>query len=181
MKLAVSGKNVILRCFWSCDPSFPELKVEASSNIFLEDLQNTRSLETTYYVTDMTQAYDFYWDRESELRVNIGILDIHLIPEYHDVGHDGDNEYMLSNPNESEDRSKYQHIIQNTCRYLCSIYVHLPTDISELNTSAVWLWYGSVGDFVMLWTVSGHCSLGCCAHFPKALSFVWRLVTLLCS
>jgi len=101
--------------WWS---SFPELKVEASSNIFLEDLQNTRNLETTFYVTDTTQASDFYWDRESELRVNIGILDIHLIPEYHDVSHDGDNEYMLSNPNESEDRSKYQHTIQNTCRYI---------------------------------------------------------------
>ena len=50
-----------------------ELRVEMSSNVFGEDLHNTRHLETTYYVTDTTQAYDFYWDRESGLRVNIGI------------------------------------------------------------------------------------------------------------
>jgi len=29
--------------------------VDTSSNVLVEDLQNTRSLETTYYVTDATQ------------------------------------------------------------------------------------------------------------------------------
>ena len=90
--------------------------MEASGNIFLEDLHNTRNLETTYYVTDMTQASDFYWDRESGLRVNIGILNVHLIPEYRDVDHDSDNKYMLSNPNESEDKTRYQNIVKNYCR-----------------------------------------------------------------
>jgi len=88
----------------------------ASDNVVLEDLHNTRNLETTYYVTDTTQASDFYWDRESGLRVNIGILDVHLIPEYEDVDHDGDNNYMLKNPNNSEDKSKYLSILRRFCR-----------------------------------------------------------------
>jgi len=58
------------------------MKMESSSNVFAEDLHSTRNLEATYYVTDTTQASDFYWDRESGLRVNIGILNMHLIPEY---------------------------------------------------------------------------------------------------
>ena len=85
-------------------------------NVVLEDLHNTRNLETTYYVTDMTQASDFYWDRESGLRVNIGILNVHLIPEYEDVDHDADNNYMLKNPNNSEDKSKYLSVLRQFCR-----------------------------------------------------------------
>ena len=92
------------------------MKVDASNNIFLEDLHSTRNLETTYYVTDMTQASDFYWDRESGLRVNIGILNVHLIPKYEDVDHESDNKYMLSNPNNSEDKTKFRNVVRNYCR-----------------------------------------------------------------
>jgi len=92
------------------------MKVEASANVFAEDLHSTRNLEATYYVTDTTQASDFYWDRESGLRVNIGILNMHLIPEYRDLPHDGDNKYMLSNPNNSEDKTKFKQIVRNYCR-----------------------------------------------------------------
>ena len=93
--------------------------MEASSNVIVEDLHATRNLEATYYVTDTTQASDFYWDREeSGLRVNIGILNMHLIPEYRDAPRDGsgDNKYMLSNPNNSEDKTKFRQIVRNYCR-----------------------------------------------------------------
>jgi len=95
-----------------------QLKVESSTNVFLEDLQGTRNLETTYYVTDPAQAFDFFWDRESGLRVNIGILNVHLIPEYSDVDHESDNKYMLSDPNSSEDKAKFRRILQEYCRYV---------------------------------------------------------------
>jgi len=92
-------------------------EVAASDNVVLENLHSTRNLETTYYVTDMTQASDFYWDRESGLRVNIGILNVHLIPEFEDVDHGGgDNNYMLKNPNNSEDKSKYLAVLRQFCR-----------------------------------------------------------------
>jgi len=102
------------------DGTVTELKVEMSRNVFGEDLHNTRDLQTTYYVTDMTQAYDFYWDRESGLRVNIGILDVHLIPEYEDVDHaaDSDNEYMIANPHDSDEKIRFQQVIRNYCRYV---------------------------------------------------------------
>ena len=100
------------------------MEVVASDNVVLEDLHNTRNLETTYYVTDMTQASDFYWDRESGLRVNIGILNVHLIPEYEDVDHDSDNNYMLKNPNNSEDKSKYLSVLRHFCRLLTVDVIH---------------------------------------------------------
>ena len=62
--------------------------MRSSSNVIIEDLHRTRNLETTYYVTDVTQASDFYWDRESGLRVNIGIHGVQLISEYIDVNHE---------------------------------------------------------------------------------------------
>jgi len=36
-------------------------------------------------VTDVTQASDFYWDRESGMRINIGIHGVRLIAEFDDV------------------------------------------------------------------------------------------------
>jgi len=96
--------------------------VETSSNVFVEDLQSTRSLETTYYVTDATQAYDSLWERESGLRVHIGILNVHLIPEYEDVNHDGDNNYMLTDPSSSEDKSVYRAVTHQFCRYIVLHY-----------------------------------------------------------
>jgi len=66
------------------------------------------------------QAYDFYWDRESGLRVNIGILDVHLIPEYEDVDHsaDSDNEYMMAHPHDSDEKIRFQQVTRNYCRSL---------------------------------------------------------------
>ena len=95
---------------------FLGLKVEASDNVFLENLHSTRNLETTYYVTDMTQASDFYWIRESGLQVNIGILNVNLIPEYHDEDHESDNDFMIQVPGETEDKIKFRKIIRNHCR-----------------------------------------------------------------
>jgi len=110
-----------------------ELRVEMSSNVFGEDLHNTRDLQTTYYVTDTTQAYDFYWDRESKLRVNIGILDVQLIPEYEDVDHsaDSDNDYMMANPHDTDERLRFQQVIRNYCRSpLQPSLSHRPSDVT---------------------------------------------------
>jgi len=112
------------------------MKVDASSNVFLEDLHSTRNLEATYYVTDTTQASDFYWDRESGLRVNIGILNMHLIPEYRAVPHDGDNKYMLSNPNNSEDKTKFRQIVRSYCRSV-STAAFLSTALGSVHTVRV--------------------------------------------
>ncbi len=51
---------------------FSELKVEASDNLFLEDLHNTRTLQSNYYITDNEQATDFFFSRESQLQVRLG-------------------------------------------------------------------------------------------------------------
>jgi len=117
------------------------VEVAASDNVVLEDLHNTRNLETTYYVTDMTQASDFYWDRESGLRVNIGILNVHLIPEYEDVDHDGDNSYMLKNPNNSEDKSKYLSVLRHFCRFLAALPSFISTyeQLLQRHFLVVWL------------------------------------------
>lgn len=93
-----------------------ELKVDTSPNVHVEDLHNTRQLDTTYYVTDSTQASDFFFDRDSGLRVNVGISSVQLIPEYVDVDHQSDNNYMLTDPNSSEDRPKFRAVMRDYCR-----------------------------------------------------------------
>jgi len=117
--------SLLSDCTWLVSGHVTGLRVETSVNVVAEDLHNTRNLETTYYVTDMTQASDFYWERESGIRVNIGILDVHLIPEYEDVDHESDNKYMLSNPNNSEDKAKFQNILRNFCRWEVSFRLYL--------------------------------------------------------
>ncbi len=82
----------------------------------MENLHATRNLETTYYVTDNTQALDFVWDRESGLQVHIGIHSLKLIPEYEDVTYESDNRYVIQSPPTSVDVNKFRKIIRNYCR-----------------------------------------------------------------
>ena len=102
------------------------MKVQTSSNVIAEDLHNTLNLETTYYLNDIIQAFDILWTRESGLDVNIGAYDIELIPQYEDVDHNSDNNYILGNPSTSEDKTKFGKIVQNNCRWVtedCTQYL----------------------------------------------------------
>jgi hypothetical protein len=88
--------------------------------VFLENLHTARQLETTYYVTDSKQLSDFFWFRDSGLRVNIGLQNVNVVPVYEDVDHsDGnDNDYFLSGGGTSspDDRDHFRSIIAEQCR-----------------------------------------------------------------
>lgn len=87
-----------------------------------DDLLTDRQLETTYYVTDSKQITDFFWFRQSGIRVNIGLRDINFIPTYEDVSHDvtsgrgADNDYFLNSPNSPDDREHFRSVVSNHCR-----------------------------------------------------------------
>ena len=71
------------------------LRVSSSFNLFLENLHNSRNLETTYYVTDVKQQSDFFWYRDSGIQINIGLQNVNVVPAYEDVNHDGgDNNFF---------------------------------------------------------------------------------------
>ena len=93
------------------------MRIIASSNIIAEDLHNTRNLETPFYFPDMTQAFDFRWERGSDINVHIGLFNMHLIPKYTDVTHKSDNLYMETNPSLDLDLSNFRNIRHNFCRY----------------------------------------------------------------
>jgi len=84
----------------------------------VDDLLTARRLDAVNYVTDATQASDFYWDRESGLRIRVGVYDVDVVPQYEDVDHaaDGDNDYVLNNPNDDEDRRHFRNVIDSFCR-----------------------------------------------------------------
>ena len=88
----------------------------ASSNVFLENLHTIQTRENAVYVTDSKQSQDFFWKRESKLRVHIGVSRIQMVPEYNDVLHRSDNDYMTKNPHQSDDQGKFQEIVDNYCR-----------------------------------------------------------------
>ena|SRR6218665_788897 len=96
------------------------MRVETSSNVFLENLHGTKKLETTFYVTDHKQLTDFFWFRESGIRVNIGLQNINVIPVYEDVDHLSDNSFVLGNPNTIDEKDQLRTITQMHCRSLSS-------------------------------------------------------------
>lgn len=80
--------------------------ITTSENVFVDDLStDAAKMEAIVYVTATTQATDFYWNRESGLRIHVGLDNVHLVPEYEDVDHAGsdDNEYTMSNPNNDDE------------------------------------------------------------------------------
>lgn len=88
----------------------------ASTNLLLENLHNARNLETTYYVTDTKQLTDFFWYRDSGIRVNVGLQNIDVIPTYEDVDHEGDGDFMIQNPSGKAELEYFRNIQLNRCR-----------------------------------------------------------------
>lgn len=82
----------------------------------MENLHNNRDLETTYYVTDSKQMTDFYWFRESGIRVNVGLESINLVPAYADVSHSSDNDFISQNPGNTEEGRLLDDVISSHCR-----------------------------------------------------------------
>ena len=94
------------------------MKVELSANVLAEDLHNTDDLEEKFYVTDASQATDFRWRRNSNISVNIGIHNVHIIPEYEDVDHQSDNLFLEKKDDFYVYERDYRAIRQNYCRCL---------------------------------------------------------------
>ena len=90
--------------------------------MFKESLHNTKNLETTYYVTDNKQSTDFFWWRDSGIRINIGLSNINMIPEFEDVNHESDNEYIENDPNSASPDvnlpTMYNQIREYHCRFV---------------------------------------------------------------
>ena len=88
--------------------------------MFLENLHAVRELKTTYYTTDRKQLSDFFWYREagySGIRVNIGLQNINIVPLYEDVDNDGDNDFVLANPNiGAEEKERFRRALETQCR-----------------------------------------------------------------
>jgi len=48
----------------------------------------------------------------------VGVHDVQVVPQYEDVDHavDGDNDYVLNNPNDDEDRRQFRQVVDSFCR-----------------------------------------------------------------
>lgn len=92
--------------------------MEYSSNIFAESLHDAKKLETNHYFTDRKQMTDFFWIRSSGIKVNIGLQNVNIIPEYEDVHLGGDNDYILGNPSSPEEKRMFANIVQKLCRFV---------------------------------------------------------------
>jgi hypothetical protein len=97
---------------------YAEVEVYKSNNVFIDDLLKTNNLETTHYATDSKQQTDFFWYRESGLRINVGLQDIDIVPVYEEVEHDGDTDFVVGNPAFKADRELFRNIRFQHCRCL---------------------------------------------------------------
>ena len=95
---------------------FVGLKVNYSNNVYAEDLHNSKALNSFHYIKD-DQSSGFLWNRESGIVIKAAIYDVRLIPHFADVDHSSDYRYMDENPNNSEDKMKFQEIVEKFCRY----------------------------------------------------------------
>ena len=60
------------------------------------------------------------WDHHGApgLLIRVGVHDVQVVPQYEDVDHavDGDNDYVLNNPNDDEDRRQFRQVVDSFCR-----------------------------------------------------------------
>ena len=91
--------------------------MEHSNNVFLENLHSTKALGTPHFPTDPKLPTDFFWFRDSGLRINIGLQNVNVIPVFQDVSHRSDNDFMLHKPNKSEETRFFEDLTKNFCRF----------------------------------------------------------------
>ena len=96
--------------------SAKETQITTSPNVITENLLTTSSFESTFYITDDSQAFDLFWQRKSGIQVHIGVLDTQLIPKYRDVEHESDNEYIRMDRSNEYDKSSFERVWNNHCR-----------------------------------------------------------------
>ena len=105
---------VIVSVMWFMFSYYTGLRFNWSSNVFVENLHNTRDLETLFYATAANeQQFDFWWVRESNVKVNIGLEKINIFPKYVDVDHKSDNNYMTPHT----DTVWFNEIRSKHCRF----------------------------------------------------------------
>ena len=106
--------------------------------MFTENLLTARQLETTYYVTDAKQQTDFFWFRDSGLRVNIGLQNVDVVPIFEDVDHSGadDAEFVLGNPTAKDDVERYRNTVGRHCRSVIVLYM-IAGDVMHLSAKRV--------------------------------------------
>ncbi|KAL4219867.1 hypothetical protein ACF0H5_020278 [Mactra antiquata] len=87
-----------LKQFQSRSHSLKDLvnwNVSLSKNVFLERLQAMKWIETPLYVTNNKQALQFIWRRpNSGLEIHVKVTEVYLIPEYIDIDHLDDEDYI---------------------------------------------------------------------------------------
>ncbi|ESN99454.1 hypothetical protein HELRODRAFT_163003 [Helobdella robusta] len=76
-----------------------------------------KALETTFYVTDHKQQTDFFWFRDSGMRINIGLQDIQIIPTYEEATHRGghDNDFILGSQMFTYRKNAFMNILKEQC------------------------------------------------------------------
>ena len=119
----IANKSMCL--IWWCGRR-AGLRVDHSPNLFIENLHNTPSLETIYYVTDIKQQTDFFWYRDSGIRINIGLQNVNVLPVYDDVEHGGggDTNFMTGSPHSDRDKNRFNEIVGRYCRWLNACLEH---------------------------------------------------------
>lgn len=73
-----------------------EMRMSKSTNLLVEDLHNSKQLETVFYATEVEQMTDFVWFRDSGIRVNVALYNVNVVPVYSDVQHQySDNDFVV--------------------------------------------------------------------------------------
>ena len=94
--------------------------METSPNVFVENLQATKNLETSHYVMSLWMT-DFVWHRTSGLKINIGLDIVSMLPVFEShlgLGQDGDgdNLFAMSDPNAAGNKKHYEALVERFCR-----------------------------------------------------------------
>ncbi|ESN95981.1 hypothetical protein HELRODRAFT_178901 [Helobdella robusta] len=92
--------------------------IALTENIVAEDLQNSRHLETTIYVTNVHQSADFVWSRDSGLKIHVGVNKVDLWPTFYgNFPPNDDNDFVIGNPVHNENVKMFNKTVAEFCMY----------------------------------------------------------------
>ena len=93
------------------------LNYTVSDNVFLEQLYKIRQLQQPLYMKNNKAHMDLVFERPSGLEVKIRVEDIYLIPEYVDINHVDDIQYVMNNRGfPMDDKNQVAKVVKDYCR-----------------------------------------------------------------
>lgn len=98
-------------------PDDPNITLTTSDNVFYENLGKIKNYKDGMFIPNNAQVQSFNIIRKTGLKIKIKVSNLYLIPNYIDLDHEDELEFLEKDVYQNESTKEfYKHIRKDFCR-----------------------------------------------------------------